>query len=413
MAELRDSTTGELMRLEAALAMLADIVTPIAQVHEVPLAAARGRVLAADLVAASDVPPHDNSAVDGYALRFEDLGALGATHFVIGGRAAAGHPLEGPAPKGAAVRIFTGAVLPQGLDTVVMQEDCVRDDAGVVVPAGLARGANARARGEDIGAGAVALARGRRLAPQDLGLAAALGRATLDVYRRLRVGIFSSGDELRDPGEALVPGKVHDANRYMLHALVEGLGCVVEDLGILPDDQSAMARALAAARHDVLLTSGGVSVGEEDHMRAAWEAAGGRLAFWRLAIKPGRPVAFGQRGDTYFLGLPGNPAAMVVCFLLLARPALLARAGATLLTPPHFLVRAGFARRKKPGRREFIRASLRPGIDGALEAHKFPREGAGLITSLVAADGLVELAEETTRLREGEMVRFLPFSAFA
>ncbi len=415
MAQLSDDcfAVGAKRRMTAAeaLGLLAARVTPVAEAETVPLRAAHGRILAADVVADRDVPPHDNSAVDGYAVRFADLAPEGETRLVLSGRAAAGHPFAVPLPEGGTVRIFTGAPMPAGADTVLMQEDCEADGETVTIPAGIAKGANSRKAGEDVARGARVLASGRRLRPQDVGLAASLGRTALSVYRPLRVALFSTGDEVREPGTDLPAGCIYDANRYALAALLEGLGCMVDDLGILPDRRDAIHDALAraAGTHDALVTSGGVSAGEEDHVRAAVSALGS-IHFWQLAIRPGRPVALGQVGDAAFVGLPGNPAAMMVTFLKLARPALLRLAGATEVTPATFRVRAAFDYRKKTGRREWLRCRLAIGADGIPSAIKFPRDGAGILSSLVESDGLVELPEELTRLEAGTMVEFLPFS---
>ena len=370
-----------------------------------------GRILAEDVTADGDVPPHDNAAVDGYAVFFDDLRQADETRLPVTGRIAAGHPLERAARRGEALRIFTGAPMPNGPDTVMMQEDCREDGGDVIILPGIKRGSNRRSAGEDISAGSVILGRGRRLKPQDIGLAASAGRSELAVRGRLRVALFSTGDELRDPGSALSPGAVYDANRYALSALLEGLGCAVTDLGILADDFAAVEGALgaAAAAHDLLFPSGGVSVGDEDHVKAAVEALGS-LHFWRLAIKPGRPLALGQIGKVPFVGLPGNPAAAMVTFLRFARPLILRLAGAGDVAPLLFRVRAGFDHKKKLDRREWVRAKLETGDDGDLAAVKFPRGGAGILSSLVESHGLVELPEEMTQLSKGTMVDFLPFS---
>jgi molybdopterin molybdotransferase len=284
------------------------------------------------------------------------------------------------------------------------------DGDAVVVPPGLKRGANRRRAGEDVHAGDRVLAAGTRLRAEHVALAAACGRDRLAVFRPLRVALFSTGDELREPGVDLPLGAIHDANRYMLLGLLADLGCAVDDLGILPDNATAVRSALreAAANHDVVFTSGGVSTGEEDHVKAAVEAQG-RLHFWRLAIKPGRPLALGQMGDAIFIGLPGNPVAVMVCFLRFARPILLRLAGARDTKPMLYRVRADFTHDKRLDRREFVRARLVAGDDGVPVARKFERQGSGLITSLVASDGLVEIGEEITHLARGAMVDFLPF----
>lgn len=409
---------GELMRADAALAELNQRLAPVVGTETVALRGAAGRVLSADLIAPRDVPPHDNAAVDGYAFRLADLPETNTPDLPVAGRAAAGHPLDGPVAPGTALRIFTGAPLPtegNDLDVIAMQEDCrLRTDSAdhrVELPRGLPTGANIRRRGEDVRAGDVVLAAGTRLRPQDIGLAASLGLTRLDVFRPLRVALFSTGDEVHEPGDTLPQGGIYDANRYCLQALLDGLGFAVSDLGILPDRAHTIRDALraAAAGNDAIVTSAGMSVGEEDHMATAIRELG-RLHFWKLAIKPGRPVALGQVGAVPFIGLPGNPAAMMVTFLRIARPALLRLAGATGLEPHVYRVRAGFEHRKKADRREFLRVRLTIDDDGQLRATKFPREGAGILSSLVEADGLVELPEETTRLTEGTMIDFVPFS---
>lgn len=419
MAQLSDDCFafgGPLIGLDEALKLLLERTAPVTGSERVALAAARGRVLAEDIVAPRDVPPHDNSAVDGYALYFDDLAPGAETVLPVKGRAAAGHPLQGAQPRASAVRIFTGAPMPLGEngggpDTVMMQEDCVEKDGFVHVPPGIKRGSNRRKRGEDIKAGAVILRAGRRLRPPDIGLAASIGLTSVPARLPLRVALFSTGDEIREPGTPAPAGTVYDANRFSLMAALQALGCAVTDLGILPDRLDAIREALAraAATHDLLLTSGGMSTGEEDHIKPAVESLGS-LHFWRLAIKPGRPIAFGQVNRVPFVGLPGNPVAVLVTFLRIARPLILRLSGAEVAEPRLFKLRADFEHKKKAGRREWVRAFIAP--DGAAGGvlKKFPRQGAGILTSMVASDGLVELGEDVTHLKPGETVDFLPFS---
>ncbi|MBK9082521.1 MAG: molybdopterin molybdotransferase MoeA [Rhizobiales bacterium] len=397
-----------MMRVDEAQASIAARIRPLGRVETLGLCEADSRVLAAPLIAPLDLPPFANSAVDGYAVRFEDLAAAGGTLLPVSGRAAAGRPIEGEARPGAALRIFTGAATPDSFDTVFMQEDVTAEGAGVRLPAGLARGANRRPAGEDVARGALALPAGRRLRPQDIALAAALGTARLEVAARPRVGVFSTGDEVTEAGAALRPGAVYDANRPALLALAARAGAAPVDLGRLPDDPARIAAALreAASACDLLLTSGGVSTGEEDHVRAALSAEGA-LDFWRVAIKPGRPVAMGVVGETPLMGLPGNPAAVFVTFFALARPMIAALAGEAWRAPRPTSVAAGFAYAKKAGRREYVRVA----VDEGRVARKFERDGAGVIASLTETDGLVVLPEDMTRLAPGETVDFLSYQA--
>lgn len=419
MAQLKDDCFafgGELMKTAEAIEILKERTVPVVGGEAVRIKAAAGRILADDLVAPRDVPPHDNAAVDGYAVYFDDLGPEGPTRLPVTGRIAAGHPLGRPARRGEAVRIFTGAPMPAGTidagpDTVLMQEDCTPEGDLVVIPPGIKRGANRRKRGEDVKQGDKVLSRGRRLRPQDIGLAASLGSTELTVYKRLKAAVFSTGDEVVDPGVDLPPGGIYDANRYVIVALLESLGCEVTDLGILADRYETVRDSLmqAAATHDLIVTSGGASTGDEDHIRAAVEGLG-RLHFWRLAIRPGRPLALGQIGRVPFLGLPGNPVAVMVTFLRFARPLVLGLAGCTEADPPYYRVRADFDYKKKEGRREWLRAKLFTNPDGSLSARKYAYDGAGILSSAVYADGLIELPEEMKTLKRGTMVDFLSFS---
>ena len=400
-----------LMTAAEALDLIARVARPVTGVEPVALADATGRILADDVVSSMDVPPHPNAAVDGYAFFHDDLAAEGETVLPVAGRVPAGRALDRPAARGEAIRVFTGAPMPEGPDTVAMQEDAREAGGKVALPAGVRRGANRREAGEDVGAGSAILRAGRRLKPQDAGLAASCGVTSLPCREPLKVALFSTGDEVTEPGEALRAGAIYDANRYAVRGLLEGLGCAVTDLGILPDEGPRTRAAIveAAASHDALMTSGGVSVGDEDHVRQAIVDEGA-LHAWYMAIKPGRPLMLGQIGGVPFVGLPGNPAAAMVTFLRFARPLLLRLAGAREVDPLVFAVRAAFDRDKKGGRREYVRVHLERAPDGVLEAHAFAREGAGLLSSLVETDGLAELPEDMTRLERGGMVDVLPFS---
>ena len=419
MAQLSDDCfafSGPLLPVAEAERLIGQRVAPVRETVRVRLRQAEGRVLAADLFAPVDLPPFDNSAVDGYAVRAEDLDDTGETRLAIVDRAAAGHAASHPARTREAVRIFTGAPMPAGTDTVFMQEDCRVETGAVFVPRGLKRGSNRRLAGEDIHAGTVALPGGQRLAAPHVALAAALGVPALDVRRRVRVALFSTGDEIVEPGTARPRAALYDSNRYLLAGLLGRFGADVTDLGILRDDPQVLARAIAAAAldHDLVLTSGGVSTGEADHVRTALERIG-RLVFWRLAIKPGRPAAMGViRGGnsnegTAFVGLPGNPVAVFVTFVCLVRPLLLRLAGSLPEPLTALPVRAAFAYKKRKGRREYVRVKLRQAADGTVEAVKHAQDGAGVLTSLTQTDGLAELTEEVTRLEPGATVGFLPY----
>jgi molybdopterin molybdotransferase len=420
MAQLTDDCfafAGPLLPISEMERLIAERVTPVTEEEHVPLRAAHGRVLAHDVVAGTDLPPFDNSAVDGFAVRSPDLDPAAETRLKVVDRITAGHRSQTPLNPGQAARIFTGAPMPAGADTVFMQEDCRVEGDLVLLPPGLKPGSNRRLAGEDVRSGSVILPAGRRLAAQHLALAAAVGLTDLPVRRRVRVAIFSTGDEIVEPGSARPGPALFDANRFLLDGLLERLGAQVTDLGILPDEPATLAAALktAAADHDLVLTSGGVSTGEADHVRDAVEAIG-RLVFWRVGIKPGRPVAMavisaGANTSAAFVGLPGNPAAVFVTFVRVVRPLLLRLAGALaepLLAMP---VRAGFAYKKRKDRREYVRVTLRSTPAGEIEAVKYPKDGAGIITSLTDTDGLVELGEDVTAVAPGTTVGFLSYAA--
>ncbi|QIG94040.1 MULTISPECIES: gephyrin-like molybdotransferase Glp [unclassified Bradyrhizobium] len=415
MAQLSDDCFafgGPMMSVDEAVSLIAARVSRVSDVETVRLAAADGRVLAGDIAAPLPLPPFTNSAVDGYAVASADLPTSEAQAFPLSGRVQAGASAQASVKRGEAMRIFTGAPMPEGADTVFMQEDVRLEDGNVVLPAGLKPGANVRPAGEDIPLGHVALQEGQRLRPQHVALAAALGLTDLTVVRRLRVAVFSTGNELVSPGDHRAPPQLFDSNRFMLMAMLRRLGCEVSDLGILRDERTALASALrdVAGAHDLILTTGGVSTGEEDHVKAGVEAVG-KLVLWRMAIKPGRPVAMGIIDGTPLIGLPGNPVASFVTFVHVVRPTVLALMGARQEPLVPLPVRAAFAYKKKIARREYVRVSLRQAVDGAREAVKFPREGAGLLSSLVDTDGLVELGEQLTRVEPGQTVGFLSYAS--
>lgn len=398
-----------LLSLPQAQEKLLAAIRPLAERELLSTFDALGRVLAADLVSPLDVPPHDNSSMDGYALRAADATAPG-TVLPVSQRIAAGQVGQALQP-GTAARIFTGAPMPAGADAVVMQEDTEALDGAVRIDAVPQPGQWVRPRGEDLRSGAVVLPRGTRLTPQALGLAATAGAAQLEVVRRPRVALFSTGDELVMPGQPLPPGAIYNSNRTLLCALLQQLGCAVSDLGIVPDRLDATRAALreAGASHDLILTSGGVSSGEEDHIKPAVQAEG-RLEAMQLATKPGRPMVFGELGagrerPALFMGLPGNPVSSFLTFVLLVRPVLLALQGVPFREPKAQLLPAEFDWPKGDRRREFMRA--RRSDAGGVEL--FPNQSSGVLTSVVWGDGFVDNPPGQT-IRRGELVRFLPFS---
>ena len=383
---------------------------PVATIENVPTAEALGRVLAVDQVSSLNVPPLDNSSMDGYALRCADVPAAGA-RLVVAQRIPAGSVGHTLAP-GTAARIFTGAPIPHGADAVVMQELCSLDGDGVLIDHAPRPGEWIRRAGEDIARGAVVLTAGQRLGPQMLGLAASVGCATLPVFRRLRVALFSTGDELVMPGEPLPPGAIYNSNRYVLRGLLEALGCQVCDLGIVPDSLEATRAALraAAGSNDLIITSGGVSVGEEDHVKPAVQAEG-QLDLWLVAMKPGKPVAFGRVNDPAggngadFIGLPGNPVSSFVTFLMLVRPFILRRMGVEDCLPHSIRLPAGFDWPRPDRRREFLRAR----VSEAGQVELFPNQGPGVLSSTVWAAGLVDNPAGHA-IAQGEPVSFIPYS---
>ena len=419
-----------LLTYDEALEQLLAGATPLTETEEVPTQEARGRVLARAVESTLDVPPLDNTSMDGYAVRRADVSAPGARLRVAQRipAGAVGHALE----PGCAARIFTGAPIPHGADAVVMQELCEHDGEFVTVNHVPRDGEWIRRRGEDIALGQTVLAPGSRLGPAELGMAASVGAARLVVFRRLRVALFSTGDELAMPGEPLKPGGIYNSNRYTLRALLEALGCEVTDMGIVPDRRETTRAVLreAAAGNDLILTSGGVSVGEEDHVKPSVEAEG-ELALWNIAIKPGKPLAFGHvrrpadgenvspggdagrpvgglkvspGGTASFIGLPGNPVSSFVTFLVLVRPFILQAQGGRHVPPRGLQLRADFEW-KGDRRREFLRVRLNDA--GGLD--RFPNQSSGVLTSCAWADGLVDNPADRAIAR-GDTVRYLPFS---
>ena len=401
--------TNGMLSVDEALAKLLAGARTVTEIETVPTLAATGRVIARAQASTLNVPPLDNTSMDGYAVRAADC-APGSARLRIAQRipaGAVGKPLE----PGTAARIFTGAPIPPGADAVVMQEMCAVEGDHVVVKHQPRPGEWVRRAGEDIRAGATILEAGTRLRAQEIGLAASVGLATLPVYRKVRAALFSTGNELVMPGEPLPEGAIYNSNRFTLTGLLRMLGCDVEDLGIVPDTLAATRAALrrAAAASDLIVTSGGVSVGEEDHVKPAVDAEG-RLDLWRIAMKPGRPLAFGavrraEGTEASFIGLPGNPVSSFVTFVLFVRPFVLRRQGVTRLEPHTYSMRADFDWSKPDARREFLRVKLN--ASGGLDL--FPNQSSGVLTSTVWGDGLVDNPAKQT-IKRGDAVRFLPFS---
>ncbi|ENO83728.1 molybdopterin molybdotransferase MoeA [Thauera aminoaromatica] len=393
----------DMLSFDEAYEKLLGFVRPVREVEEVDTLFAAGRVLAVDQHSTIDQPPMDNSGMDGYALRAVDVPVAG-TRLPVSQRIPAGSVGHELAP-GTAARIFTGAPLPPGADTVVMQELCEHAGDEVVVNTVPRAGEAVRRMGEDVARGARVLPAGLRLSPQAVALAASVGLARLPVHRRVKVAVFSTGSELVMPGEPLPPGGIYNSNRYLLRGLLAGLGCEVEDFGIVPDRFDATREVLrrAAEGHDLILTSGGVSVGEEDHVKSAVEAEGS-LDMWKIAMKPGKPLAYGRVHGAAFIGLPGNPVSSFVTFLLMVRPFLLATQGVSEVAPASMQLRADFDWPRPDRRREFLRARMN--AQGGVEL--FANQGSAALESTVWANGLVDIPAGTV-IACGETVRFLPY----
>ncbi len=394
------------MPVPRAREVIARFLSPVTTVERVAVRAALGRVLAEDLVSPVDVPSHDNSAMDGYALRFSDLKTDGKVSLKIVGSAFAGAPYPGALKTGEAVRIMTGGVVPAGADTIVMQEHAEAKDGQVSVGGGHRKGQNLRRAGEDLQRGQPALRRGQPLRPAEIGLIASLGIAEVPVYRRLRVAFFSTGDELVSIGSPLGEGQIYDSNRYTIHGMLTRLGCDVIDMGVVRDDPTLLEAAFreAAAVADVVITSGGVSVGEADFVKELLNKLG-EVVFWKIAMKPGRPLAYGKIGNAHFFGLPGNPVSVMVTFYQFARDALLKLSGRDPIEPlPTFRVPCTSTLKKAPGRTEFQRGILSRDAAGALSVRVTGEQGSGILRSMSEANCFIILPTEQGGVTPGTLV---------
>lgn len=417
------------LRHQEAVDLLNSRLGVIVGSNELDLSKASGRILADDIIAPQNVPLHNNAAVDGYAFCMADY-ATNEGRFPISARIAAGDLSPEPLAKNSAARIFTGATMPKGADSVVMQEDCVIDDVDgksyVSIPDGLKPGANWRKAGEDVKSGEKILTVGQKLRPQDIAAIASTGQARIKVWNKLRVALISTGNELLRPGTKIARGQIYDSNHFLLSALLQASCVEITDYGIIADNKEAIAGALlnAASNNDVILTTGGASRGEEDHITTVLDEIG-RRHMWQMAIKPGRPMMFGQistgdnpgdnpdKNDCLFFGLPGNPVAVMVCFLMYAQPSLAMLSGGKWKDPVRYPIPADFEiKNKKPDRREFLRGQLVKSDDGNLTVSKYQHDGSGMISSLRQAGGLIEIEENKTSVQVGEFVNFIPFSEF-
>ena len=398
----------KLMPIDEALALLLNNANPITETEKLPLSEAQGRILAEDLSSTIQVPPHDNSAMDGYAVHSSDLAGSTEVTLPTSQRIAAG-TMGTALKKGTAARIFTGAPIPAEADAVVMQEVCTPvgegADSAVKITGPIPVGKNLRKAGEDISIGDSILKTGTKLKPQDIGLTASVGIAEVNVYKRLRVGIFFTGDELREPSETLEPGQIYNSNRHTMRGLLEKLNCEIIDLGTVEDTLEATKEAMlkAAKISDLVMTSGGVSVGEEDYIRIALDELG-KLDMWRINIKPGKPLAFGKIGNTSFLGMPGNPVSVFATFCIFARPFILQKQGANETKANSFIVPAAFEWTKAGKRHEYVRARVEDGV-----IKLFPHQGSGVLTSTSWANGLAIIPADT-KVKPKDLIEFIPFS---
>jgi molybdopterin molybdotransferase len=407
-ASCADDYDPNSMPVAKARALIAGFLSPVTAIERVPVRSALGRVLAADIVSPLAVPGHDNSAMDGYAVRFADLAPDRPTLLKRVGESFAGKPWSGAIAAGECVRIFTGGVMPAGADTVVMQERAHEDAAGVSIAPGAVgkAGTNRRFAGEDLQAGQTVFRTGQRVRPAELGMIASLGIGEVSVYRKLRVAFFSTGDELKSVGAPLAAGEIYDSNRYTLYGMLTRLGCDIVDMGVVADVPAALEQAFASAAQaaDVVITSGGVSVGEADYVKQLLDKLG-EVVFWKIAMKPGRPLAYGKVGGAHFFGLPGNPVSVMVTFYEFVRDALLVLQGQRDIVPlPAFKVPLAVPIRKVPGRTEFQRGILAPDGAGGWTVRTTGDQGSGILSSMSQANCFIVLGSDAGNVAAGELV---------
>ena len=397
--------------LEKAISILKKRTKCIKKIEIIKLDRSLGRILSKDIISKINVPSFNNSAVDGYAFKHSDLNKKSETALKLFGRITAGQIFNKKIKKGKVVRIFTGAKIPEGVDTVVMQEDCYLNNNEVILKAGLFKGANIRKKGEDIKNGKKIISKGSKLRAQDIALIASVGIKKINVFKKLTVGIFTTGNELFEPGKKVSSEGVYDSNRYCLKNLLETIHCSVQDYGIKKDNEKLIKNSLKkiSKKCDLIITTGGMSVGEEDYVRKVIEE-NGSLNFWNIAIKPGRPVALGSIFKKPFIGLPGNPVSVMITFLKIALPTINKLSGFLSPKEKSFIVTTDFDFKKKSGRKEFLRVTISKSSNGQIKIKNYPNTGSGVFSSMVETDGLIELPEKLTYLKKGTKVKFVSYS---
>ena len=397
--------------LEKAVSILEKRIKCIKKSQKIKLDQGLGRIVSKDIFSKLNVPSFNNTAVDGYAFKYSDINKKKKTSLTLNGRITAGQDFHKKIKKGEIVRIFTGAKIPEDLDTIIMQEDCDVHDNKIILKSGIFKGANIRKKGEDIKNGKKIISKGTKLKAQDLALIASVGINQIDVFEKLKVGIFTTGNELHEPGTKISKSGIYDSNRYCLKNLLNTINCLVIDHGIKKDNEKLIKNTLKKISKDcdLIITTGGMSVGEEDFVRKVVEE-NGSLNFWNIAIKPGRPVALGSVFKKPFIGLPGNPVSVMITFLKIALPTINKLSGFIISKEKEFLVTADFNFKKKKGRKEFLRVKILKSLNGQIKIKNYPNTGSGVFTSIVETDGLIELPENLTYLKKGTKIRFVPYT---